>query len=877
MNIQNLSCRKLLLVAAVLTTTLAGIGTQAQQENMIEEVVVTGSLRESLSKAIDIKRNNTEFVDGLVAVDFAKFPDNNLGEALQRIPGIVVDRNDGGSQTSAIAEGSTINVRGLGANFTRTEINGVTATNPGQQRGFSFHILASELFQGVVVQKSLNASDNEGGLAGTVTLNTFRPLSMDERTVVFTPKITYSDLAEEMSPAGTFLYADKSDDDKFGVAFVLNYTETEPQENSVNVANWDYLSDSMRANFGALTPAEQAQFADTRIPRDPRILVNAREQKRTNAALTLEAQVSDTLSITFDNLFADLDHTGRQTRNDWPIEGFPATFLPSDIVVDGNQFISGTFPEASHYLRVLDYEYDVQSSLYQGILSATWDATENLTVSPRLGYSTAEEEFEWNDFDVRSGPTDILYQFDGNFTTVTPAIGNPADPSLYTRLARVRNRPDTDQDDEFSFDLDFDWELNRGMWSSVEFGVRFSDREKKFRDFDGRADLSGANLTDLSPYLNVSDFDFDGASAGVPAQYLTIDFDTLRQTVAPNGFDVATRPLSNYDITEETLAGYVMANFDTANLSGNVGVRVVNTRQSSVGTQRVGGVKSPASFDNDYTFALPSMNLKWDINDKLVGRFAAYRSLTRALLTDVSPGRTLENFDGGNGTAGNPDLDPFTAVNLDLGLEWYFAEDAAFTAAVFRKELNGLIERIVEEVQIVDPGSGQTIRINLSRPVNGDSAEATGFEVGIQSPFSYSGGPLSNAGFVLNASFTDSKADFTNTDDLRSSRLPGLSEESYNAIVYYDVEAFSARLAYNWRSDFLQAVSGSGGNPISRTDFGQLDFSSTWNVNAHWGITLDVLNIMNEQLEVFTFLDERFTAGISDTGRKFLLSVTWRL
>ena len=99
------------------------------------------------------------------------------------------------------------------------------------------------------------------------------------------------------------------------------------------------------------------------------------------------------------------------------------------------------------------------------------------------------------------------------------------------------------------------------------------------------------------------------------------------------------------------MAAYVMANFDFEQIEGNIGVRFVNTDQSSVGSQRVGGVISPANFESDYSFVLPSMNFKWDVNDDLVGRLAVYRSLTRALLTDIAPGRTLENFDGGNGTA----------------------------------------------------------------------------------------------------------------------------------------------------------------------------------------------------------------------------------
>lgn len=838
-------------------------------------------IRNSLSEGINIKREKTEFVDALVAEDFADFPDSNLAEALQRIPGITVERNDGGSQSNAVGEAATINLRGLGPSFTRTEINGMTATNAGSDRGFGFNILASELFGSAFVSKSLSAKDNEGGLSGIVKLETHRPLDFQEETFSLSLRGTYGELSESFTPAATIFYANQADDGKFGYAVGINYDQTEPMEQMADVSNWDFLRDSMKGNFDLLTPEEQAAIADVLIPRDPRIMVNDRDQTRTNLSLSLEAKPSDNLTITFDNLYANVDHTGEQIRNDFPIEGFPATFVPADLVVDGDRFISGTFPAASHFMRLLAYDYDVQTQLYQGILSAEWQASDSLMVKPSFGYSTAEEDFvTWNSFDLRSAATDIFYEVDGAFTTFTPAIGSPSDPSLYTVLSRIRNRPDIDEDEELSGRVDFELEVNNGFVTYADFGVRWSDREKSFKAFDGRATLDGS-ITDLAPFIEMRDFGIEGAPANYPTRILTVDYDALQQAAAPSGFDVPEKLEARYDVSEETTAAYGMLNFNKNALSGNVGVRFVTTDQTSVGFERVtdvggGRVLQAASFSNSYDYFLPSLNVKWDISEDVVGRLAVYRSLTRPQLTDIQPARNFDAFDGGNGTAGNPELDPFTATNIDLGFEWYFADDAIFSFNLFRKDLNGLIERIVEETQVTDSVTGQQYTINLSRPINGESAEIEGLEIGIQSPFSFLPEQFHNAGFVLNATFTDSEAVFRNTSDLRSSSLPGLSDVSYNAILYYDAEPVTVRLAYNKRSDYLLTVSGSGGQPVSRDDYGQLDFSSSYAINDNVKLTFDVINLTDKQLRSFSTFDPLKVKGLVQTGRKLVIGANFK-
>ena len=398
------------LVLAVSMAIASTIGHSAEDDKVtIDEEIVVKGVKSSLRKALNLKKDSIGVVDGIVAEDIANFPDSNLGEALQRVTGVTVERNDGGSRSTAIGEGGTINVRGLGASFTRTEINGMTGTNTGQDRGFGFNLLASELFTQAKVSKSLSASDNEGGLAGTVKLETYKPLDYSEQLLFVNINAAYTDQAGDINPTYSLVYSDQFADNRFGLSVALSSSDTHRREDIADASNWDFLRDSLRGNFALLTPEQQAELGDLQIPRDPRIVSNDRNNDRFNAAVTLQFAVNDNLEITFDNIIADLDSTGDQLRQDFPIEGFPGTFIPTDLMREGDRFVSGTFPSVSHFARVLAYEYDIREQLRQNVLNVEWQASEKLTVNSRLGYSASEQDIKtWNVHEFRSDPTDIF-------------------------------------------------------------------------------------------------------------------------------------------------------------------------------------------------------------------------------------------------------------------------------------------------------------------------------------------------------------------------------------------------------------------------------------------------------------------------------------
>ena len=165
------------------------------QESEVEEIVVTGSFRDSLASALNVKRNNTAAIDSIVADDIASFPDNNLAESMQRVPGVNITRVGG--------EGQQINVRGLSADFTRVRINGMETISTGlgnRGRAFDFNIFASELFSRIDVRKSQSAAVEEGSLGATVDLSTGKPLDYDEFTFVTSVQGGYNDQCQYCGP-----------------------------------------------------------------------------------------------------------------------------------------------------------------------------------------------------------------------------------------------------------------------------------------------------------------------------------------------------------------------------------------------------------------------------------------------------------------------------------------------------------------------------------------------------------------------------------------------------------------------------------------------------------------------------------------------------
>jgi len=208
----------------------------------VETITVTG-VRGSIVRSLSNKFADSNVSDSISSEDLGKFPDMNLSESLQRIPGVTINRNVNG-------EGSQINVRGLGPQFTRVEINGMTGPGSGTSgrlgtngggRGFSFELLPSELFSSATVTKSSDASQSEGGLAGVVTLETPKPFQHQGMKFSTSLQGSYSDVTEEVDPRA-FITVSNNIDDKFGIAVALAHSSSNFRTDGAESGAWRPLS-----------------------------------------------------------------------------------------------------------------------------------------------------------------------------------------------------------------------------------------------------------------------------------------------------------------------------------------------------------------------------------------------------------------------------------------------------------------------------------------------------------------------------------------------------------------------------------------------------------------------------------------------------------
>src|SRR5690606_8879591 len=363
----------------------------------LDTIVVTG-YRASLERAIDIKRGEAGVVDAIVAEDVGKFPDLNLAESLQRIPGVVITRDAG--------EGRNISVRGLGPDFTRVRINGMealTTVNSSDQnggtnrsRGFDFNVFASDLFQQMIVRKTASAEVDEGSLGATVDLRTARPFDYDGLTVAASGQVSYGDMGGDADPRVAALVSNTWADGRFGALLSVAYSEKTTLEEGTGSGRW--ANGTSNGGFNPASTFTDAMRADVFHPRFPRYTWMEHDQKRTGVTGALQFKPGDDTEITLEGLYSKID----ATRREHYIEaisfsrGASQGGKPETIVRDGyvdpatGALLYGQFDNVD--VRA-EHRYDEWDTVFKQIgLNLTHDFTDAFTVNAKVGTSSSEHQ-----------------------------------------------------------------------------------------------------------------------------------------------------------------------------------------------------------------------------------------------------------------------------------------------------------------------------------------------------------------------------------------------------------------------------------------------------------------------------------------------------
>ena len=730
-----------------------------QQEDEVEVIEVKG-FSTSLIKSLNQKRFSDTVSEQLSADDLGGLPDVSMADALTRLPGISAVRTGG--------QAAEINIRGLAGDFVFSTLNGREQVSTSGNRSIEFDQYPSELINSAAVYKSPKASLIEGGVAGTVELETASPLSNDKQhTFGANIRGMFNDRASEVSDAEeygnrlSFSYQGKFADDTLGVA--LGYARL--------------FQPSVATQYIGLAPGGILSGTDFIPSEGFEIQHKGGEETRNGYMAAIEWAPHDDFTLKADGFLSRFDSKEFARGYRVKLESTQSSYA-NLVTTPDNYVTGGTFyrneTSATRVEIVNDDNQDFDEVASFGI-KGDWNISDNWSMSFDASYSSAESDFRngllWSlvaeDATVANPVFDenvsIVYQNNGlNLPNVGFSQAEAFSDINRVMVSKYGIYPYQNEDEIEAFRLDFKYQMDNEFISSIEFGARYSDRTYS-NDRSVFEYGSDSGFPNSAPPLRLTEdmvevVNWQGDFGYFPS-YLSIDLDKALNAWFPSGIPqpVQTWGTSNpgvinsptpglgpntaWSITEsgsvfeEVTSAYVMANIDAElgdiPVSGNLGVRMVDTKQASTVLQDVQGdplqgaqyIVDDAGLINDqfaslvigdsYTDYLPSLNLNFKITDNDQIRFAAAKVMGRPPINRLFANANVRvsdvfgsiDEDTGdivltnptaeiNGSSTNsPFLRPFYADQYDISYERYFDEsDGAFVFALFYKNIQSFID-----------------------------------------------------------------------------------------------------------------------------------------------------------------------------------------
>jgi iron complex outermembrane receptor protein len=904
-------------IAAAVTLALVGAAFQAQAQQAqkpqtLDTITVTG-IRASVEKSLETKKNADAVVEVITAEDIGKMPDKNIADSVQRVPGVTISSQSGGS--GGFDENDRVSMRGTNPSLTQTLINGHAVASGDWfvldqvglvGRSVSFSLLPSELVSQVIVRKSATADLVEGGVAGAVDIITRKPLQFS-RAITLEGSVggVYAQLPDKTDPQVNALINWKNAAGTMGV-MIQGFEE----KRHLRRDGQEILG------YGTIAPGSALATArpDLANVAYPTLIGSALfEQERDRKGGLIDVQVKPTDSFEIDlNAFRSHMEATNYNRN-WMFWGSRViggdNRIPTSYTVRNGTLVAANFPNAgvpgaNAQYAIVDqiYRPDTFSETSYVNLDAKWRVADRLTLSGQVGTTTGKGETPKQDvFEGDVFNTGASYSMNGMTNPVNVAFPN-GNPSVFTGTSLdwiFGASPAKTKDKEKYARADGELSYDQGALSSVKFGGRWAEHTRNTVQVaqgpNFAADpFNAANLPAWNGDTYPSNFGNGLGGGDFPRNVWQINQGELaRWGDLYSNRDPVTRQYwpGEFAIKEKVGAGYVMANFDGQGWSGNIGARMVHTDEnvtvnvaipgSVCGAlapcPQVPGAITTSAFGSfyqnvvrhGYNDFLPSGNLKLDMGDNRILRFAVAKTMARPDYSALGGAITADDTTlTGNG--GNPDLKPIRSTNFDLAFEWYYAPRALLQVGLFHMNLQNYVAFGTYQTQLLNIRENAFRNYTISAPIN-SKGTITGLETGWQQPL--------GMGFGVQANYTyaDAQEDRSCTPSATDpclKDLVGASRSTYNVSAYYEDHGFGARVAYNYRSKFFVGLDRS--SPQYQDDTGVLAASLSYTINRNFSLYFDALNLNRPVLKYYgTNTDQ--PRAFYDNGRQYYFGVRIKL
>lgn len=972
---------------ALLTLSHAQAQTAPADGSEAQTVVVTG-YRYSIEKSLDQKRNANAIVEVITAEDVGKFPDKNVADALQRVPGVIVDRSGG--------EGKNVSVRGLSSELTLTQLNGnyiATAESNGDPtRSFNYMLMPSNMLSSAELFKTPEARIDEGGIGGTVILHTRRPLDVESNSGFVNIEGTRADTTKKNDGQFSGQYAWHDESRRFGV--LVGYTQQKRTTRTMGASteNWQWYGDDYDAHpatdvngkpsdltsywWGQSGFYDQAgkYYTNFMMPTSVNLNVKNEERERKGGQLTLQFKPVRNLNLTANYFRFDLSQNSQTNTlkvpewnlaryagdGNWPggrmLDGL--TFDPSGTIVTGAQY--SAHPGKTYYCSG-------DAAAAGGLSNTGGFGPDDCTIpTPQITGSfnreralsqTADFEADWHgdtlDATFKGGRTwasggpEMQFSMPikprvqnadgswtlGNYASSWTTSGTPTmtfSPQLMANLLNGIGEIDlgstssswTKNSTQQKYaQADFTWRQDSNWLDSLQFGLKYRDGGTHRSTGNNYWVCQGADPANYDkryqagcdPTANKfqSQFLYDkplgDLAGGISASsFPAINYPAYIAYLDKTYGKMQTRNEDNFvfNVDEKITSAYLQANIKTERLRGNLGLRLVRTRQHADSTDRVdnysdyfyngadgkpapcqpGGkpaVGAPSgsgcvsgfttlpdstahtssfvvsSLDRTYNDTLPSLNLAYDLSPQLLLRGAASKVIARPSYGDIASPGGLQYYSqeyvndrrligGGDqqgwfGDGSNKQLEPYKATQFDLGLEWYFHRGSVLGLGLFRKNVSNFAVPVVLDMPMQVGGQTVTVQ-HYSTSAGGRNAVSQGVEL-------YAQHTLDNGlGFQFNYTYNKTNqaaitlADGTN---IGQSPLVGSAKNQTNLTLFYSTEKVLVRASYNRRGEVVDGLV--NGLNVYEEPYSQVDLNAAYNFTKQLSLTASVLNLTKEE------------------------------